>query len=128
MKTKNLILGLILTILFSGHLFAQTGVSITEDNSQADESAMLDVKSDSKGILIPRVNLISVEDVSTIPTPAHGLLVYNSEGNLPVGIYHWNNIIQKWNYLVTSNDIVDYGSKNIITVAERTKQIGRAHV
>ena len=57
---------------------AQEGVSINEDGSAADGSAILDVKSTSKGMLIPRVNLVSTASQSPITsTPAVGLLVFN---------------------------------------------------
>ncbi|RNA61559.1 hypothetical protein D1631_06255 [Chryseobacterium nematophagum] len=43
-----------------------------------DDSAIFDIKSADKGVLIPRVALISATDQTTIPSPAVGLLVYNT--------------------------------------------------
>ena len=51
------------------------GVSINEDGSAADGSAMLDVKSTDKGFLPPR---LSTSELKAIPNPAEGLVVYNT--------------------------------------------------
>ena len=41
-------------------------------------SAQLHVSSTSKGMLIPQVSIDSLKDVTSIPSPANGLLVYNT--------------------------------------------------
>lgn len=61
----------LLLLLASLGLFAQ--VSINTDNSDADPSAMLDVKSTGKGLLIPRM---TAAERDAIAAPANGLLVY----------------------------------------------------
>ncbi len=48
-------------------------VAINTDGSSADTSAILDIKSTQKGLLIPRMN---TTQRNLIPTPAPGLLVY----------------------------------------------------
>ena len=55
-------------------LYAQ-GVAINEDGSAADSSAMLDVKSTTKGLLIPRM---SSAERTAIPSPATGLMVFDN--------------------------------------------------
>ncbi len=72
MKTKILT---ILLILLSLGTFAQ--VAVNTDGSSPDGSAMLDVKSTTKGMLIPRMD--STQRVA-ISTPATGLLVYQTNG------------------------------------------------
>lgn len=57
--------------------FAQN-VAINADASLPHSSAMLDVKNSNKGLLIPRVALTSTADVTTIPSPATSLMVYNT--------------------------------------------------
>ena len=52
-------------------IFAQ--VSISADNIPPDPSAMLDVKSANKGVLIPR---LSFEQRNAIATPAEGLMIF----------------------------------------------------
>ncbi len=66
-------------VLLSLGLFAQ--VSINTDGIDPDASAMLDVKSTSKGFLPPRM---TSEEIMAIPNPAEGLIAYNSTTNSPV--------------------------------------------
>jgi hypothetical protein len=67
---------------------AQTGIGTTTP----DASAKLDVSASNKGFLPPRVTLTSGTDTATIPSPATGLLVYNTGNNvgLVAGYYYWN--------------------------------------
>src|SRR5687768_17362754 len=75
-------------ICFTCDVNAQVGINSSNDDP--DPSAMLDVVSDDKGVLIPRVALQSVTDASTINTPANSLLVYNTGtgGLVPAGYYY----------------------------------------
>jgi hypothetical protein len=78
---------LIIFLLISTSLFAQTGIGTTTPHS----SAKLEVNSANKGFLPPRVSLTGVFDTSTINSPAIGLLVYcTGTGGLPLGYYFWN--------------------------------------
>lgn len=82
-------------LLFSGfhtlRIQAQ-GLSVNTSGASAHASAMLDVSSSNKGILIPRIALTGVNDNATIPGPATGLLIYNLTlaGELTPGYYYWN--------------------------------------
>ena len=53
--------------------FSAQNISINSDGSSPDGSAMLDIKSSDKGILIPRVT-----DTSSISGPAKGLLIFSN--------------------------------------------------
>ena len=75
MKTFKLLF-LAIAIFASYTITAQ--VAVTTDGSSADGSAMLDVKSANKGLLIPQVALTGVNDATTITTPATSLLIYNT--------------------------------------------------
>lgn len=67
---------LLIFIIYSGINHAQT-VSVTDDESYSPEtSAMLDVKSTDKGMLIPRV---STTERDAISSPAEGLFVYDTD-------------------------------------------------
>lgn len=103
MKKINLILILILGM--AGYSYSQVAINI--DGSNPDSSAMLDVQSDSKGMLIPRVTLTSNTDNTTIENPAIGLLVYNT-GNDSIfkikGFLFWNG--SEWRLI--SNTAADY--------------------
>jgi hypothetical protein len=72
---------------------------IVKDNGQVgigtsspEASAALDVTSTNKGFLPPRIALGSKTDVTTISSPAAGLLVYNTgTGSLKsAGMYYWD--------------------------------------
>jgi hypothetical protein len=77
----------ILFLLLSTRILAQTGIGTTTPNA----SAKLDVFSTNKGFLPPRVTLTAVSDISTISSPAEGLLVYNlGSVGLQAGYYYWN--------------------------------------
>jgi len=67
----------IILLMFSQTLFAQ-GVGINNDNSNPDPSAMLDVKSTDKGMLVPRM---STAQRTAITAPAVGLLVFDLTTN-----------------------------------------------
>ncbi|MGX5683876.1 hypothetical protein ACWKWW_04885 [Chryseobacterium cucumeris] len=43
-----------------------------------DNSALLDLTATNRGFLLPRVSLTSTTDGTTVPSPANGLIVYNS--------------------------------------------------
>jgi Chaperone of endosialidase len=86
--------GFLLIIIFISSLpIKSQNIAITDnDGYSAHSSAMLDISSTSKGLLIPRVALIST--ISPIPDPKiQGLLVWNTSTsgtyNKP-GYYFWN--------------------------------------
>ena len=76
---------LIKMLFFFSLSLAQQGVAITTDGSSAHSSAILDIKSNSKGILIPR---LTGAQKNTIQAPAMGLLVYQTDGT--AGFYYYN--------------------------------------
>lgn len=80
---------IILFLLFVTNLIqAQVGIGTTSPNA----SSILDITSTNSGLLIPRVALTGTSDVTTIPSPATSLLVYNS-GFGPNGFYYWNGSV-----------------------------------
>ncbi len=62
--------------------YAQVGVG----TATPDASAALEVRAANKGLLIPQVNLASLADAATVPTPATGLLVFNRNAALAGGL------------------------------------------
>lgn len=79
-------------LFFVQVVIAQTGIGTTTPHA----SAKLDVTATNKGFLPPRVTLTSTTDVSTIASPATGLLIYNTAtagtapNNVVPGYYYWN--------------------------------------
>jgi hypothetical protein len=86
--------------------FAQNGVAINTTGAVANNNAMLDVSSTNKGLLAPRVNLVSLTgDVVTSfgisATPTTSLLVYNTTASaiFQTGFYFWDGSL--WTKLNT---------------------------
>lgn len=80
---RNIII--LITVFLSNALFAQVGVGTTNP----DISSIMELQSNNRGFLLPRVSLTSTTDVTTIPNPAEGLMIYNLDSNcdLPPGLY-----------------------------------------
>jgi uncharacterized protein (TIGR02145 family) len=72
--------------LFAGLLAATAQVAINNDGNLPDSSAMLDVQSTSKGVLIPRM---TKAQRYAITAPHTGLLVYQT--NSPEGFYYYSD-------------------------------------
>jgi trimeric autotransporter adhesin len=87
---KPLALGLF--TLIASHTVRAQSFSINTDGSVADTSALLDVKSTSKGVLVPRMNKTQRQ---AIFQPAAGLLVYQS-GPDSTGFYFYDGAAWKW--------------------------------
>ena len=69
-----------------------------------DNSALLDMTSTERGLLIPRVTLNDVNTASPIISPvAEGLLIYNETGTQPHGFYYWDGLVWK---MVGSNGYI----------------------
>lgn len=72
---KNILLPVVLSISICSY---SQRVAINTDGSAPNTSAILDVKSTNKGFLPPRIALTGSTDVTTIASPATGLLIYNT--------------------------------------------------
>ncbi|MGQ1928249.1 hypothetical protein [Ornithobacterium rhinotracheale] len=79
-----------------------------------EKSAMLDIKANGnkKTVTIPRIPLNSREDKTSINgnSPAHGLMIYNTNEQLKdgKGIYWWDNNKQKWMPIINQKNIERY--------------------
>lgn len=84
---KITLLALILSLGYSVAIAQNQGVAINMDGSQADASALLDVKSTTGGVLVPRMDM-AARDAIAGGNPATGLLVYQTD-NTP-GFYYYD--------------------------------------
>ena len=91
---------IIFTVL-SVNLLAQ-GVAINESGTSPDASAMLDVTSTAKGLLIPRM---TAAQLAAISSPATGLLVYQTDGT--TGFYYNAGTTGSPNWLQLSSTLID---------------------
>ncbi|MDQ1855232.1 hypothetical protein [Chryseobacterium sp. WLY505] len=58
------------------------GGNVGVGTNAPDNSALLDLTATNRGFLLPRVSLTSTTDGATVPAPAKGLIVYNSNTTL----------------------------------------------
>lgn len=89
-KILKSIIIIVSVMMINVHVVAQN-VGIGPNVFTPDNSAGVEMQFTNKGLLIPRVALASTTDVTTIPSPAHSLLVYNNGGNgalNPEGFYY----------------------------------------
>ncbi|MEM6299993.1 MAG: hypothetical protein AAF740_15000, partial [Bacteroidota bacterium] len=96
MKTRFIIVLFALQTLFLGNAFAQVGINST--NADPDNSAMLDISSTDKGILIPRM---TTSEREAINNPAEGLLVFDNTTNT------------FWYYVITWQEIRSVDNQNL---------------
>ncbi|PZU82438.1 MAG: hypothetical protein DI529_14515 [Chryseobacterium sp.] len=116
-------------VFFAGFLHSQVGIQTT----QVSPSAILEINTNDlatgnkKGFLAPRVALASNIDTTTIPTPAVGLLVYNTvnAGSFPSNVlanryYFWNG--SQWVDLGLTSVLQNYLSNRIYSLNAKTTQ------
>lgn len=72
---KNIFITILIIATFIPFGALAQGVAINEDNSTPDASAILDVKSTTKGLLIPSMTTFQR---NAIVSPAEGLMIYNT--------------------------------------------------
>lgn len=122
MKSIQLLFAALLLSLSS---YSQS-VGVNSDGSTPDNSAMLDVKSTSKGMLVPRMSL---SERNLISLPATGLLIYQTD-NTP-GFYYnsgtsaspaWTLIGELADNSVTTSKIAN----NAVTVGKISTTSGTA--
>lgn len=94
------------TVLVSAITFAQS-VAVNNTGNDADNSAILDITSSTKGVLIPRM---TSADRSAIVSPANGLLIYQTDA--PIGFYFnkGNPATPDWVHLQSSENVTTQGN------------------
>ncbi len=96
MLIKALII-LVVAILLHSNTTAQ-GFAINTTGAQTNGSALLDVSSTQKGVLIPRMTMVQRD---AIVSPATGLMVYQTDNN--AGYWYFDGVI--WRTFVSNNII-----------------------
>ena len=85
------IVACILQLFASSSAVAQN-IAINTTGFNPAASAMLDIQSTDRGLLIPQINLTSITDAATVTSPAHSLLIYNTNAALADGKgYYFNS-------------------------------------
>ena len=89
-------ISIILSVLFSCHVKAQDNVGIGTITPELN--AILDISSDSKGLLIPRLNTIQRLNIASppttvLPSTSDGLMVYDTDLRQ---FCYWNDGLADW--------------------------------
>lgn len=117
MKKLILSASVAFSVLATTNIYAQQGFGTNEP----DRSSAIDIVSNKRGLLIPRIALSSTTVAAPVNTPANALLVYNNKtaGDVTPGFYYWeadanasNTDKGRWVRFVASN------SGNAVTVTE----------
>jgi hypothetical protein len=103
-------LSLFLVMLLAACTSAVAQVGINADNSSPDPSAMLDVKSISKGFLAPRMTLAQM---GAIVNPANGLIVFCTNTNKFYGFVSGSNA---WREILFGTEAITPGTCGSVTV------------
>jgi len=100
-------------------------IAINTTGAAANASALLEVGigTDTKGMLIPRVSLTGITDVTTIATPANALVVYNTNAAMTngngVGFYYYCSsgcAVTGWKFMAASG--VGPGNANDVLTSQ----------
>ncbi len=79
--------------------------SIGIGTSTPDASSVLDLSSDTMGLLIPRVELNDANTAAPIVNPAEGLLIFNSTGTEATGLWYWDD--SSWIHIGTGGGTLE---------------------
>lgn len=88
---KRFVLICLITLPF--FLFAQN-IGINTTGAIPNGASILDISSNSKGLLIPRVNIPNINNAAPVTGAIESLLVYNTNTTTGKGFYFWNST--KW--------------------------------
>ncbi len=126
---KGVLVALFLGVTFG--LFAQTGyVSINQSGAASTNPAILDLSHSSNahlGLLLPNVSLTSTSDVTTIPGPTVGMLIWNTNAALPLGVGFYYYSGSAWLYVNNSgggSGLSGAGKLNYLARWTSTSNIG----
>ena len=88
----------IVGLFFTVNIAAQ---SVGIGTSSPNATALLDLVSGTKGFRLPQVAIDSLKDITSIPSPAHGLMVFNTtqpgvRNDMARGVYYYSTFAASW--------------------------------
>ena len=114
MLKKALPIILIATLLHSNS--NAQGLAINTTGAQTNASALLDVSSSQKGILIPRMTMVQRD---AIVSPATGLMIYQTDNN--AGYWYFDGVIWRTfvSNTVTSNNSIGFKAVRSVSISQQ---------
>jgi uncharacterized protein (TIGR02145 family) len=106
---KNILYPVLFSVLMLIVIQITGQVSINSDNSPADNSAILDVKSTTQGLLVPRMTQTQIE---AITNPANGLIVFCTNDNK---FYAYLQNLNQWKELTFGTATIPWTCNNPFT-------------
>ena len=91
MRKNIYILFFIPTLMLINTLIVAQSIGINTTGNAPDASAILDISSSTKGLLIPNVSLTALNAASPLTSPATSLLVYNTNASITYGKGYYYN-------------------------------------
>src|SRR6187401_1698583 len=98
-----------ITIFLAVHPLQAQNIGINSNGGEPDASAMLDIVSVTKGLLIPRMN---AGQRTSIPSPAIGLLVYQTDGVVGFYFNQGTPAAPAWVHLANSSKVWSLGGNS----------------
>ncbi|MEI6577258.1 MAG: hypothetical protein WCO63_13860 [Bacteroidota bacterium] len=108
MKHLSVLVLLFSCLLIGNKAFAQYGFG----TNNPSPSAVVEMSSATKGLLIPRIALTAVNSPLPVTSPANSLLVYNtanagiSPNDVTPGYYYWDQTNSKWIRFATKGSVL----------------------
>ncbi|RZK75703.1 MAG: hypothetical protein EOO85_13225 [Pedobacter sp.] len=100
---KIIILTTVLLIFLNSEIWSQVRIGAS---GTPPLSAMLELQSDNRGFLPPRVNLTNLTMNLNGGVPADGMIIYSTNTNTGTGLFVWHS--GSWNRLVEQLDTTTY--------------------
>jgi polyhydroxybutyrate depolymerase len=103
-------------------------IGIGNISTPPDSSAILDIRSANKGILLPRLPLTSIYDSNSIKKPAVSLMVFNTNPGLPggLGFYAWDGT--QWKLIISIANKYTKGKNRYTTMVDGDNREYWVHV
>ena len=111
---------LLVAFFFAPENMVAQSFAINTDGSTANASALLDIKSTDKGMLVPRM---SKAQRNAIATPATGLLVFQNAPD-SIGFYYYNGTGWLWLTTTSQQDTVAWRTKGNTVGFDNSSFIG----
>lgn len=112
----------LLTVAFILVAFTSTYSQVGIGTQTPNESSQLDIVSNNKGVLIPRVSLTSLTDQTTIiGGNVNSLLVFNTNNAIGSGYYYWMS--DKWLKIINAQDLEALPHNNTVNTLLSVDQL-----